>query len=212
MLNFAEFKKYTMREGFLSYYEICERVSSNGWVEVWSNAENLPYAYNQTEWIAFENVDSMKIKVKKKFCIFITKHPILTVYFATLKASYIIEKKLAGAMIYASDTDDFKGTFCYQGKNPLTSALKNEFDEYLNAEKKKDSVQKLNVKKSKKERLYVCYYTNWSQYRPEGGTFFPENINATLCTHIIFAFAKIVGDDIVPYEWNDADLDYGPGN
>ena len=42
----------------------------------------------------------------------------------------------------------------------------------------------------------VCYYTNWSQYRWVNGTqFFPENLNATLCTHLMFAFAKVAEID-----------------
>nr|UBY12664.1 chitinase [Eisenia andrei] len=50
----------------------------------------------------------------------------------------------------------------------------------------------------------VCYVTNWAQYRPSPGTFFPSQTDPTLCTHIMFAFA-VVGTDnkIKPYEWND---------
>ena len=37
----------------------------------------------------------------------------------------------------------------------------------------------------------VCYYTNWSQYRPKKGKFLPEDIDPHLCTHVIFAFGWI---------------------
>ena len=52
--------------------------------------------------------------------------------------------------------------------------------------------------------LRVCYHTNWSQYRPGGGKYFPENIDPHLCTHVIYAFAKIgPSHKLTPYEWND---------
>ena len=54
-------------------------------------------------------------------------------------------------------------------------------------------------------RVTVCYYTNWSQYRYGAGKFLPENIDPHLCTHIVYAFAQI--DDathqVKNYEWND---------
>jgi len=53
----------------------------------------------------------------------------------------------------------------------------------------------------------VCYVSNWSQYRPGAGSFKPPNIDPALCSHIIYAFANLVGNRLVPFEWNDD----GPG-
>lgn len=39
--------------------------------------------------------------------------------------------------------------------------------------------------------IVACYFTNWSWYRQGIGKFLPSNINATLCTHVIYAFAKL---------------------
>ncbi|CAL8274276.1 unnamed protein product [Boreogadus saida] len=34
----------------------------------------------------------------------------------------------------------------------------------------------------------VCYFTNWSQYKPK---YTPQNIDPFLCTHLIYAFSII---------------------
>jgi len=61
----------------------------------------------------------------------------------------------------------------------------------------------------------VCYYTNWSQYRPGLGQFFPEDIDPGLCTHMVFSFAKMCnsssGWTLCPYEWNDQDEPWADG-
>ena len=61
----------------------------------------------------------------------------------------------------------------------------------------------------------ACYYTNWSQYRPAGGKYYPEDLDASLCTHLIFSFAKVVrvgdGWGLGPYEWNDLDESWMEG-
>jgi len=49
----------------------------------------------------------------------------------------------------------------------------------------------------------VCYYTNWAQYRPAGVKYFPEDIDVSLCTHVMYAFAKISNGVLTPFEWND---------
>ncbi|XP_067388001.1 chitotriosidase-1-like [Emydura macquarii macquarii] len=52
----------------------------------------------------------------------------------------------------------------------------------------------------------VCYFTNWSQYRPAQGRFLPENIDPNLCTHLIYAFAGMKDNQIITVEWNDEQL------
>ncbi|XP_033739583.1 chitinase-3-like protein 1 [Pecten maximus] len=57
----------------------------------------------------------------------------------------------------------------------------------------------------------VCYHTNWSQYRQKPGKFFPENIDASLCTHIVYAFANLNGNHLKAYEWNDESTPWSKG-
>ena len=45
------------------------------------------------------------------------------------------------------------------------------------------------------EYVRVCYYTNWSQNRPPPMGYVPEDIDPSLCTHVIFAFAEIANDN-----------------
>lgn len=37
----------------------------------------------------------------------------------------------------------------------------------------------------------MCYMTNWSHKRPGTGKFVPEDIDPTLCTHIVYSFATL---------------------
>lgn len=53
----------------------------------------------------------------------------------------------------------------------------------------------------------VCYYTNWSQYRPEVGKFMPEDIDPDLCTHVIFAFGWLKKGKLSSFESNDETKD-----
>ena len=57
----------------------------------------------------------------------------------------------------------------------------------------------------------MCYYTNWAQYRVSPAKFVPEDIDPTLCTHIVYAFAVIKGGVIAPYEWNDVSTPWSKG-
>uniref|UniRef100_A0A8C5AB97 chitinase n=1 Tax=Gadus morhua TaxID=8049 RepID=A0A8C5AB97_GADMO len=49
-----------------------------------------------------------------------------------------------------------------------------------------------------------CYFTNWSQYRPDAGKFLPSDVDPNLCTHLIYAFAGMNNaNELATVEWND---------
>ncbi|CAI9723552.1 acidic mammalian chitinase-like [Octopus vulgaris] len=56
-----------------------------------------------------------------------------------------------------------------------------------------------------------CFYTNWAQYRSNEMRFLPDDIDATLCTHISYAFANIVNNNLVAFEWNDENSKWSKG-
>uniref|UniRef100_A0A8C3VMV6 Acidic mammalian chitinase n=1 Tax=Catagonus wagneri TaxID=51154 RepID=A0A8C3VMV6_9CETA len=90
---------YTREAGFWAYYEICTFL--NGATKVWIEDQKVPYAYKDTEWIGYDNIESYGYKV-----------------------DFLKENSLGGAMVWAIDLDDFSGSFCNEGKYPLISKLK----------------------------------------------------------------------------------------
>ena len=61
-------------------------------------------------------------------------------------------------------------------------------------------------------RKIFCYYSTSAQNRRGLGKFTPENIDPDLCTHVIFAFAKVVDKgDLKASNWNDLPTDDGDG-
>ena len=54
----------------------------------------------------------------------------------------------------------------------------------------------------------VCYFTNWAWYRPGAGKYRAEDIDPTLCTHIIYGFAVLDYSNLLikPHDtWADID-------
>lgn len=85
---------------------------------MWNEQQQVPFAYSNElmstqnsplEWVGFDDVSSIKMKAK-----------------------YVIENNLGGAMIWALDMDDFTGTFCNQGEYPLLKAINYYLNPNLN--------------------------------------------------------------------------------
>ena len=53
----------------------------------------------------------------------------------------------------------------------------------------------------------VCYYTNWAWYRPGIGKYKPEDIDPTICTHVVYGFAVLGSNGLIKPHDSWADLD-----
>ena len=91
---------FTQAAGFLSYYEICNLIE-NGWSKEWNDEQKIPFAFKDDQWVGYDDPKSI-----------------------SLKCEYVAKRKLAGAMIWSLDLDDFNGSFCKNGKYPLLSTIK----------------------------------------------------------------------------------------
>ncbi|XP_026815829.1 flocculation protein FLO11-like isoform X2 [Rhopalosiphum maidis] len=64
-----------------------------------------------------------------------------------------------------------------------------------------DAEHDIQKRESSNEKKVVCYYTNWSVYRPGTAKFSPQNINPYLCTHLIYAFGGLDKENgLRPYD------------
>ncbi|CAG2226556.1 E3.2.1.14 [Mytilus edulis] len=119
---------------------------------------------------------------------------------------------LGGIMFWTYDLDDFTGNHCGQGTFPLLNAIKdaasntdNLYSTY-NTEDSQDMETKaimsilvlLFVRYSNgSDFKRVCYYTTWSnQLQVTSGRFYIKDIDPFLCTHAVFAFAKVNTDKL----------------
>ncbi|XP_060083629.1 uncharacterized protein LOC132562873 [Ylistrum balloti] len=188
---------YTTEAGYLGYFEICDRIENGGWTKMWHNEHQVPFAYSGNQWVGFDDVQSFGIK-----------------------AEYIKSLGLGGSMVWAMDLDDFNN-ICGLGANPMMNVLKTVLESPSIAStmmsqqsittsqettpKTTTSNNALTTLPSSGNLAYkrVCYFTNWAQYRGSPATYIAADIDAHLCTHIIFAFAQMSGNNLATYEWND---------
>ncbi|PVD37548.1 hypothetical protein C0Q70_00142 [Pomacea canaliculata] len=187
----------TKRRGFLAYYEVCDLLQK-GTTRHFIEDQKVPYLHKGDQWIAYDDKDSLKYKVE-------------------LAASY------GGVMLWTLDLDDFSGNHCDEGPYPLTKAV-NEYCKVEDVEEEKWNGTNQSEPNSTPypivtpgpnpisdpgphgaqtcERI-VCYVTRLSQYNAGMASFKPEYVDTSLCTHLIFAFAKVQGNQLLEYERND---------
>uniref|UniRef100_A0A2K5VUZ1 Chitotriosidase-1 n=1 Tax=Macaca fascicularis TaxID=9541 RepID=A0A2K5VUZ1_MACFA len=91
---------FTKEGGMLAYYEVC---SWKGATKQRIQDQEVPYIFRDNQWVGFDDVESFKTKV-----------------------SYLKQKGLGGAMVWALDLDDFAGFSCDQGRYPLIQTLRRE--------------------------------------------------------------------------------------
>ncbi|XP_069094531.1 chitotriosidase-1-like isoform X3 [Pleurodeles waltl] len=117
-----------------------------GATTVWIEEQKVPYSYKGAEWVGYDNIESIKLKVE-----------------------YLKAKGFGGAMVWALDMDDFTGTFCNEGKYPLLQALHAELNPGWCSNKADDLYQD----PQNPARFYICNSQKGdSFFCPKGMLFF----------------------------------------
>ncbi|XP_033739615.1 chitotriosidase-1-like isoform X2 [Pecten maximus] len=91
--------KFTREDGFLSYYEICEKRKKSGVKTYLIEDQKVPYIVDGDQWIGYDDPDSLRAKV-----------------------NFIKKSGFGGVMIWSLDLDDFNGQ-CTGQKYPLIVAI-----------------------------------------------------------------------------------------
>lgn len=93
--------QYSVEPGVIGYNELCEKLQkeSSQWHVEWENDQKVPYAYNDRNWVGYDNEESI-----------------------SLKAEYVVKEDLAGIMVWSIESDDFRGT-CGKIRYPLLTVI-----------------------------------------------------------------------------------------
>lgn len=91
--------EFTREAGIWGYNEICSKLSAGNWQIVRDDNIKAPYAYNDRNWIGYDDIESI-----------------------TLKTSYAKDLGLLGGMIWSLETDDFQGG-CHGEKFPIIKTI-----------------------------------------------------------------------------------------
>ncbi|XP_047036764.1 probable chitinase 2 [Helicoverpa zea] len=90
---------YTATEGFVGYNEFCNILQTEEWTQNFDSLAKVPYAFKDTNWVSYDNVNSITAKVEFAKSLGITK-----------------------IMMWSIETDDFHNV-CGNGANPLLTAI-----------------------------------------------------------------------------------------
>ncbi|XP_072932280.1 probable chitinase 10 [Epargyreus clarus] len=219
--------EYTKEGGFLAYYEVCE-ILRNGGAYVWDDEMKVPYAIHGDQWIGFDDEKSIRNKMRwikdnnfggamvwtvdmddfsGSVCGGDVKYPLIgamreelrgisrgkdakDVDWSSVAASVVVEVTEKPQPIKISLTDVLSKV-----KKPTrTLVIKNP------------TIANALVDKNKREPQVLCYLTSWSSKRPSAGRFMPDNVDPTLCTHIIYAFATLKDHKLTEGDEKDAEM------
>ncbi|KAI0235439.1 hypothetical protein LSAT2_014046 [Lamellibrachia satsuma] len=192
--------------GIYSYSEVCRVFMSGGGTCKWDNEQKAPFAYKGRTWVGYEDRMSLQEKVK-----------------------WMMSQRYGGWMVWSLDLDDFNGRSCNMGKYPLLRVLNGvlkghkyttptpttqpttTIEEHSTPRLQTPNVRQGVVSKTETSTFApgtgykrICYFANWNQYRPAIARLTPSQIDTSLCSHIIYAFARLtMQHTITKYEYND---------
>lgn len=203
--------QFTKEAGFLAYYEICDMLKK-GADYVWDEEQLVPYAYLGNQWVGFDDERSIRAKMQWIKMNGYAGAMVWTVDMDDFRGRCTTKTwPLIGAMaeeLLNRPSRGPKNLLPFVKKQRTSSAKSTGTTEPPNSIKGADPLKaapsNLPVKdeapESDTNARVVCYFTNWSAKRKGKGHYEPEDIDASLCTHVIYAFANIKEFKIVPTE------------
>ncbi|KAJ8980547.1 hypothetical protein NQ317_001054 [Molorchus minor] len=203
---------FTRAAGFLAYYEICDNIKNKDWTVVKDPKRRMgPYAYKGNQWVSFDDKEMIRIK-----------------------SEYIRKMDIGGGMVWALDLDDFKNK-CGQGRHPLLTTIRNvladrgsgqqeetsSFEEDEEDEMGRPSIwgpepaefgfgedDEYGSSNDYSTKIPVPSQTSTTEALTGVGKYLPSDIDPDLCTHIVYGFAVLDGDQLIikPHDsWADID-------
>nr|KAG5695817.1 hypothetical protein BaRGS_013415 [Batillaria attramentaria] len=106
------------------------------------------------------------------------------------EVEYVMENGLGGVSVFSIDMDDFNG-LCGE-KNPLLNTIHNS----------------LNGLVESKSYRTVCYIQGWTHWREDPVKFEPEDVDTSLCTHVVWSSAELdeTGTNVTVHDNGDEQL------
>lgn len=219
----GEAGEYTRAAGFLAYYEICDNIKNKGWTVVQDAKRRVgPYAYKGNQWVSFDDKEMIRIKSEyirrmdlgggmiwaldlddfKNRCGG-GRHPLLT----TIRNVLADPGTGQPEPIPPIDDSDEKPHKVGQPE-PVEAEEETHQSATLESSSLAPQVPQSTIVDTDSKYKVVCYFTNWAWYRQGRGKYLPSNIDPNLCTHIIYGFAVLDGDQLIikPHDtWADFD-------
>ena len=192
----------TRAKGFLAYHEICRKVAA-GWAVVQDPLNTMgPYAYKDNQWVGYDDPAMIRRKslaVRKLglggamvWALDLDdfrgqcgegRYPLLNTIREVLGPASDSQPPAPAAVVAepGSSVDILGGLPGLQAEaDTATFPVESQLAETVEEEEQKQEEEE--------EASYrvVCYFTNWAWYRPGHGKFQPTDIQAELCTHIVY--------------------------
>ncbi|XP_060606686.1 uncharacterized protein LOC132758983 isoform X2 [Ruditapes philippinarum] len=201
---------YLNNAGHVTYYRVCEMIK-NGAINRWDDEQKMAFAYLDDQWVGYGNPKSIKEKVK-----FAYSRGIAGVTFWTLDQDDFLgyycndgEYPLLTAIHNAiHDLAPTQSPFVDDKRTSTThSTTPKDFRLHNSTDKSGHDVQLIpistatgsgsGISKPKSTLKNFCYFTNWSnKFASFDARFDIRDINVTLCSHLIYAFAKIDASNV----------------
>lgn len=219
--------EFTREAGFLAYYEVCEMLL-NGASYVWDDEMKVPYLVKDDQWVGFDDEKSIRNKMdwvksngyagamvwsvdmddfKGDICGSGVKYPLVGAMREELLGT---PRETIAPGIEPSDIDWESVATALAPVEATTLPAPSRIDIQTllreaggTPKRVLPALLEAKLPDNLREPKVFCYYTNWSYKRPGMGQFTPEDIDPTLCTHVVFAFASIEDNKLSASEDND---------